>query len=101
MISSIEANTLNNTDSGEAITQEIPSLRNVEKDEITEPSVKRPQFSVQSEFPEPTVEILQFNDHEMSLRGYGNDTIRFNIEFKSAQRAYFEANVELTVSGKS
>jgi hypothetical protein len=95
MISSIEANTSNKTDSGEAITQEIPSLRKLDRNVAIEPSVKRPQFSVQSEIPEPTVEILQFNDHEMSLRGYGNDTIRFNIEFKSAQRAYFEANVEL------
>lgn len=98
MIGSIEDNTLNKDDSGEKIIQGIPSLRTIEKDEIKKPSIKKPQFSVksvQSEFPEPTVEILQFNDHEMNLRGYGNDTIRFNIEFRSAQRAYFQADVEL------
>ncbi len=54
-----------------------------------------PSLSIQ-DFPLPTVEVFQFTDHEMDLRGYGDDTVRFNMKFRSTnQRARFYGYVQL------
>ncbi|MHA1971487.1 MAG: hypothetical protein ACTSW1_00760 [Candidatus Hodarchaeales archaeon] len=55
----------------------------------------QPRTSVQGIFPEPTVEVLSFTDHEMQLGGYGNDTLRFVMEFKPSQTAYYYAHAYL------
>ncbi|MFX0122551.1 MAG: hypothetical protein ACFFAE_02880 [Candidatus Hodarchaeota archaeon] len=60
-----------------------------------------PSQSIQ-DFPEPTVEVYQFTDHEMDLRGYGNDTVRFNMKFRStAHRAMFYGYAQLWNSSQT
>ncbi|MHA1225691.1 MAG: hypothetical protein ACTSPV_03005 [Candidatus Hodarchaeales archaeon] len=60
-----------------------------------------PRASIQGTFPEPTVEIISFTDHEMQLTGYGNDTLRFSMEFKPTQTAFYYANAYLYTNTSS
>ena len=68
----------------------LPSLRGSNAP-YTQPEIKeiRPTSAIMGFFPEPTVEILTFTDHEMDLFGYGNDTLRFSMEFLPHQTAYY------------
>ncbi|MFX0209747.1 MAG: hypothetical protein ACFFDT_27445, partial [Candidatus Hodarchaeota archaeon] len=60
-----------------------------------------PSLSIQ-DFPAPTVEVYQFTDHEMDLRGHGVDTVRFNMKFRSTnQRARFYGYAQLWTSDQA
>lgn len=87
------------------IQQEVTLLKRepvlIEAGLPNEPQQITPSFSIHETFPpspDPTVTIINFTDHEMALRGYGLDTVRVVMEFKSSQRAYFEGWAQLVAS---
>ncbi|MFX1506399.1 MAG: hypothetical protein ACFFDC_09815 [Promethearchaeota archaeon] len=96
MISSIQSRYFLSSEN--EVYQAIPPLKGESSPvkESTIPSTPMiPSFSVQ-DFPEPTVEVFQFSDHEMDLRGYGDDTVRFNMKFRSTtERARFYGYAQL------
>ena len=67
---------------------------------VTNPSLMSPSLSIQGFFPEPTVEIQNLADHPISHTGYGNDTLRFSVQFKPAQTAYYYAYASQFLSVK-
>ncbi|MFX1516200.1 MAG: hypothetical protein ACFFC6_07825 [Promethearchaeota archaeon] len=86
------------------ITKTIPPLKGNSDLGIMNPSPEIPiipSFSIQ-DFPEPTVEVFYFTDHVMDLRGYGNDTVRFNMKFRSTtERAWYYGYAQLWTSDHS
>ena len=55
----------------------------------------KPPLSIQ-DIPESTVEIFYFTDHKMDLRGHGDDTVRFNMKFRSTtERTRFYGYAQL------
>jgi len=74
----------------ESLNEVLPSLRGNNAPN-SQPEIKEihPTSAIMGFFPEPTVEILTFTDHEMDLLGYGNDTLRFSMEFLPFQTAYY------------
>ncbi|MFX0013123.1 MAG: hypothetical protein ACFFB2_04785 [Promethearchaeota archaeon] len=92
---------LGSTTSFTQINSKIPPLRGghdiIESSKIQSP-ILSPFLSIQF-FPEPTFEVLQFSDHEMDLRGYGNDTVRFNMQFRpTSDRAWYYGYAQLWTS---
>ncbi|MHA2252897.1 MAG: hypothetical protein ACXAD7_21215 [Candidatus Kariarchaeaceae archaeon] len=76
----------------------IPSLSDEKKDIFDEQSPVdissvKPTFAVQDIVPEPTINITDVTEHSMSLTGHGTDTLRFSMQFRPAQTAYYSANV--------
>lgn len=92
-------------DSEVEVQQDLSPLRGepelMEESHLVESPIMTPAPSIQA-FPEPTFEVLEFSDHEMDLRGHGNDTVRFNMQFRpTTERASYYGYAQLFTSDNS